>query len=58
MSPEKKKALLWAEGSAGVVQGAGGKDMRLKPERMAAQRDTFRQVDLSAATMDADEQYR
>ena len=32
--------------------------MRLKQERMEAKRDTFRQVDLSAATMDADEQYR
>ena len=32
--------------------------MRLKQERMAAKRDTFRQIDLSAATMDADEKYR
>ena len=32
--------------------------MRLKQERMAAKRDTFRQIDLSAATRDADEQYR
>jgi len=58
VSPEKKKVLLGAEGSEAVVQGEGGKDMRLKQERMAAKRDTFRQVDLSAATMDADEQYR
>lgn len=58
MSPEKKKVLLWVEVSEAVVQGAGGKEMRLKQERMAAKRDTFRQIDLSAATMDADEQYR
>ena len=32
--------------------------MRLKQESMEAKRDTFRQVDLSAATMDADEKYR
>ena len=58
MSPEKKKVLLWAEARGSVVQGEGGKDMRLKQEIMAAKRDTFRQVDLSAATMDADEKYR
>ena len=58
MSPEKKKVLLWAEACGAVVQGEGGQDMRLKQERMAAKRDTFRQIDLSAATMDADEQYR
>ena len=32
--------------------------MRLKPERMAAKRDTLCQIDLSAATMDADEKDR
>ena len=32
--------------------------MRLKQERMAAKRDTLRQVDLSAATLDAAEQDR
>ena len=32
--------------------------MRLKQESMAAKRDTFRQIDLSAATMDADEKDR
>ena len=58
MSPEKKKVLLGAEARGTVVQGEGGKDMRLKQERMEAKRDTFRQIDLSAATMDADEQYR
>ncbi len=58
MRPEKKKVLLWAEGSEAVAQGEGGKDMRLKQESMEAKRDTFRQVDLSAATMDADEKYR
>jgi len=56
--PEKKKVLLEVEARGSVVQGEGGKDMRLKQERMAAKRDTFRQIDLSAATMDADEQYR
>ena len=58
MRPEKKKVLLWAAVSAAVVEGGRGKAMRLKQERMAAKRDTFRQVDLSAATMDADEKYR
>ena len=32
--------------------------MRLKQARLEAQRETFRQIDLSAATRDADEQYR
>ena len=57
MSPEKKKVLLWAEVSEAVVEGEGGKAMRLKQERMEAKRDTFRQIDLSAATLDADEKY-
>jgi len=58
VSPEKKKVLVWVEVSEAGVQGEGGRDMRLKQERMEAKRDTFRQIDLSAATMDADEQYR
>ena len=32
--------------------------MRLKQESMEAKRDTFRQMDLSAATMDTGEKYR